>query len=92
MGEVLLQYMLKGASPEVDLEQVASTIRSRLAEVDERIKMQDGVKVEPLYFGIKGATVQFIIPEEDGIQNKLEQFLNDFEEIEAAELTFVSRL
>ncbi len=92
MGEVLLQYMIKGSSPEVDLEAVAKEVREKLATVDERIKMQDGVEIKPLYFGIKGATVQFIIPEEDGLQDKLEEYLREFEGVEDAELTFVSRL
>ncbi len=92
MGEVLLQYKIKGSSPDVDLEAIAKSIREKLATVDDRIKMQDGVKIEPLYFGIKGATVQFIIPEEDGMQDKLEEYIKEFEGVEDAELTFVSRL
>lgn len=92
MGEVLLQYMIKGSSPDVDLDAVAKEIRTKLATVDERVKMQDGVEIKPLYFGIKGATVQFIIPEEDGMQDKLEEFLRGFDGVEAIELTFVSRL
>ncbi|RMG31602.1 MAG: elongation factor 1-beta [Methanobacteriota archaeon] len=92
MGEVLLQYMIKGSSPEVDLEAVAKEVREKLATVDKRIKMQDGVEIKPLYFGIKGATVQFIIPEEDGMQDKLEEFIRGIDGVEDAELTFVSRL
>ncbi len=92
MGEIMCQYDLKGESPETDLDKVVAEVRSRLSEVDERIKMQNEFQTKPLFFGIKAAVCQFILPEEDGIQDKLENFLEGIDGISEFELSFTTRL
>ena len=92
MGEIMCQFDLKGETPETDLDKVVENIRSKLSDVDPRIKMQDSFEVKPLFFGIKAAVCQFILPEEDGIQDKLENWLLEQEGIADLELSFTTRL
>lgn len=92
MGEIMCQYDLNGAAQTTDLNDVAEKIRADLHMVDERIQMQKGVEIKPLFFGIKAAVVQFIIPEEDGMQDKLEEFLLSRDGISEIELSFTTRL
>jgi translation elongation factor aEF-1 beta len=92
MGEIMCQFDLKGESPDTDLNKVVEDIRSSIAEVDERIKIQNNHEIKPLFFGIKAAVLQFVIPEEDGIQDKLEEWLMDKDGISEIELSFTTRL
>lgn len=92
MGEIMCQYDIKGESPETDLDEVVAKIRETLTTLDERLKMQNTHEIKPLFFGIKAAICQFILPEEDGMQDKLEEFLESQEGVSEIELSFTTRL
>lgn len=95
MGEIMCQFDLKGESPETDLTAVVQSIKEELTSVDERLKMQNfdpEKNIKPLFFGIKAAVCQFIIPEEDGMQTKLEEWLESRDGISEIELSFTTRL
>lgn len=89
MGSVLLVYEIRPESVEVTPEIVEGKIRDGL---DPKFQMQDNPEEKPLFFGMVGIIGQFIIPEEDGAQDQLEQFLNSLEEISSIQMTFVTRL
>lgn len=89
MGEVLLVYEIRPESAEVTPEKLEERIRSGL---DPKFKMQNEPEKKPLFFGIVGLVGQFIIPEEDGAQDVLEDFLNSIEGVSSIQMTFVTRL
>ena len=89
MGEVLLVYEIRPETPEVTPKKLEELVRSKLPE---NVKMQDNPEEKPLFFGLVGIIGQFIIPEEDGAQDNLEDVLNSIEEVSSIQMTFVTRL
>ncbi len=89
MGKFLLVYLIKLESPEIDPDQVVQSIRGNLPD---GFQMQDKTEVKPLFFGIKGINAQFILPEEEGIQDRLEDFLRGIEGVAEVEVEYMTRL
>jgi len=89
MGEVLLVYEIRPETPEVTPKRLEELVRSKLPE---NVQMQDNPEEKPLFFGLVGIIGQFIIPEEDGAQDNLEDILNSIEEVSSIQMTFVTRL
>ncbi len=89
MAKVLLVYEIRPESTEVTPKKLEETIRNSL---DSKFQMQDNPEEKPLFFGMVGIIGQFIIPEEDGAQDKLEGFLNSLDVISSIQMTFVTRL
>jgi translation elongation factor aEF-1 beta len=89
MAEVLLVYEIRPETPETTPKDLEKKIRKNLSP---RFKMQNDPEEKPLFFGLVGIVGQFIIPEEDGAQDELEEFLNSLEEVSSIQMTFVTRL
>jgi len=89
MGNVLLVYEIRPESVEVTPKELEEKIRNGL---DPKFQMQNDPEEKPLFFGMVGIIGQFIIPEEDGAQDKLEEFLNSLEVVSSIQMTFVTRL
>ena len=89
MGEVLLVYEVRPESVDVTPKKLEEQIRNNL---DPKFQMQEDPEEKPLFFGMVGIVGQFIIPEEDGAQDQLEEFLNSLDEVSSIQMTFVTRL
>ncbi|MFW9851773.1 MAG: hypothetical protein ACFFDS_02425 [Candidatus Thorarchaeota archaeon] len=89
MAEVLLVYEIRPESPDVTPQLLETLIRDNLPS---KYKMQNNPEEKLLFFGLVGIVAQFIIPEEDGAQDELEDYLNSFKEISSIEMSFVTRL
>ena len=89
MGEVLVVYEIRPESAEVSPDKLEEIIRSNLPEI---IQLQNNPEHKPLFFGLVGLVGQFIVPEVDGAQDQLEEYLGSIEEISSYEQTFVTRL
>ena len=89
MAEVLLVYEIRPETPETKPKELEKVIRENLSP---RFKMQNDPEEKPLFFGLVGIVGQFIIPEEDGAQDELEEYLESIEIISSIQMTFVTRL
>jgi translation elongation factor aEF-1 beta len=89
MGEVLLVYEIRPETTEITPKKLEEIVRLKLPE---KVKMQNNPEEKPLFFGLVGIIGQFIIPEEDGAQDNLEDVLNSIEEISSIQMTFITRL
>ena len=89
MAEMVLQYLIKTPEPNTDADAMVSVIRESLPEA---YRMMEKVEIKLLYFGIKAAEMQFITEEGEGVQDILENYLNDLAETGELELTFITRL
>lgn len=89
MAEVLLVYEIRPEGPETTPKELEKVVRDNLSP---RFKMQNDSEEKPLFFGLVGIVGQFIIPEEDGAQDELEDFLNSLEVVSSIQMTFVTRL
>ncbi|MHA1686569.1 MAG: elongation factor 1-beta [Candidatus Heimdallarchaeaceae archaeon] len=89
MGSVLLVYEIRPESPEIKPEDIVEKIRANLPQDCE---MKEHYDKKPLFFGIVGIVAQFIIPERDGAQDELEDYLNSIEGVSSIQMTYVTRL
>lgn len=89
MAEVLLVYEVRPETAETTPKKLEEIIRSKLPS---KYQMQKNPEVKPLFFGLTGIVGQFIIPEEDGAQDELEDYLNSIQEVSSIQMTFVTRL
>lgn len=89
MGEVLLVYEIRPETVETTPKMLEELIRAKLPS---KYQMQDNPEEKPLFFGLTGIISQFIIPEEDGAQDELEDYLNSINKVSSIQMTFVTRL
>ncbi|MEE9409568.1 MAG: hypothetical protein V3V41_01420 [Candidatus Heimdallarchaeota archaeon] len=89
MGEVLLVYEIRPETAETTPKMLEELIRAKLPS---KYQMQDNPEEKPLFFGLTGIISQFIIPEEDGAQDELEDYLNSINKVSSIQMTFVTRL
>ncbi|MHA1302623.1 MAG: elongation factor 1-beta [Candidatus Heimdallarchaeaceae archaeon] len=89
MGEVLLVYDIRPESPDIKPTTLEERVRANLPD---RVRMQNTVEERPLAFGLISIVAQFIIPEEDGMQDNLEDYLISVEGVSSINLDFVTRL
>jgi translation elongation factor EF-1beta len=89
MAEMVLQYLIKTPEPNADADAMVAVIRKKLPD---GYRMMEKVDITPLYFGIKAAEMQFITEEGEGVQDILENYLNDLADTGELELTFITRL
>lgn len=89
MAEVLLVYEIRPESPDVTPQVLEKVIRDNLPP---KYKMQNNPEEKALFFGLVGIIAQFIMPEEDGAQDELEEYLDSFEEVSSIQMSFVTRL
>lgn len=89
MATVLLVYEIRPESPEINPDELVEKIKANLPEGCE---MKEQYEKKPLFFGIVGIVAQFIIPERDGAQDELEDYLRSIEGVSSIQMTFVTRL
>lgn len=89
MAEVLCVYQIP-----IDQGKEAEDLEKLIREkVPSKYKIQGGSEIVPLFFGMKALKLQFIIPEEDGAQDELEDFITGLDLV-GGEITldFTTRL
>ena len=89
MGTVLLVYEIRPEAPEITPQELEKSIRDGLSE---KYEMKEKIEEKPLFFGITGIVAQFIIPEEDGAQDELEDYITALKCVSTIQMTFVTRL
>ncbi|MHA1911953.1 MAG: hypothetical protein ACTSYA_09680 [Candidatus Kariarchaeaceae archaeon] len=89
MSEVLCIYQIPIEQGN-EAEELEKIIRET---VPEKYKIQEGSEIIPLFFGLKALKLQFVIPEVDGAQDELEEFLNEIEIVGGEiSLEFITKL
>ncbi len=89
MGKVLCEFEIRPDDPETKPSLLEERIRSALLD---RVQMQDQTTEVPIAFGLIALKAQFIIPEEDGMQDALEEFLFSIEGVGNVVLGYTTRL
>lgn len=89
MAKVLVVVSIYPSSTDIDLDNLAERIKSKLPSEYE-VARYDKV---PIAFGLNSIKMYFIIPEEsEGGTSKLEEILGNIEDIEEFEIEAVHRL
>ncbi|MFP4142304.1 MAG: elongation factor 1-beta [Thermoplasmata archaeon] len=79
MGDVMLTYKIMPEGTETDLEKIKEEIKSI---VEEHGKFKDSNE-ENVAFGLKAIIAKFVIPDEGGIVDKIEEKLENIEEVQS---------
>ena len=88
MARVAAVVEILPADPSIKLEDLIERIRSGLPEGFELKDHQ----VRPIAFGLNLIKAIFTLPEEEGVTETLEKYLNDFDEVQEVNITTVTRL
>ncbi len=83
---VIISYRIMPSDPSTDVEAIADKIKSV-----ESAELKD-IKIEPIAFGLKAITVAFLVPDESGVADKLEEKLRNMDgvgEVETLGVTLI---
>ena len=89
MAKVLCIYEIRPDSAEVKPESIEERIRM---SVPDGMVMADSTEKIPIAFGLMALKAQFVFEEKDGIQDALEDYLNQVEGVGNVVLSYITRL
>ena len=78
MGDVLVTYKIMPSGVDVDLEKMKKEIEEKLNGI---AKIND-FSEEPIAFGLKALIVRVIVRDEGGITEKIEEILQNIENVQ----------
>jgi elongation factor 1-beta len=88
MGKILIAYKIFPSESTVNLELLQEKIKKQISDYTSTHKFAE----EPIAFGLSALKVTMIVPEEEGILEKMESRLNELEEIGQIETLGITRL
>ncbi len=89
MGDVMIVYKIMPEGPEEDLERIKEKIEELMEEHGE---LKD-TNEEKVAFGLKAVMAKIVIPEEDGLVDKVEDGLKEIkgvQSVEAVDITLIN--
>jgi elongation factor 1-beta len=88
MGKIIIAYKILPSESTIDLKLLEEKIKKQISDYTSNHKFAE----EPIAFGLSALKVTMIVPEEEGILEKMESRLNKLEEIGQIETIGVTRL
>jgi elongation factor 1-beta len=88
MGKIIIAYKILPSESTIDLKLLEEKIKKLISDYSSNHKFAE----EPIAFGLSALKVTMIVPEEEGIIEKMESRLNELEEIGQIETLGVTRL
>jgi translation elongation factor aEF-1 beta len=90
MGKVLLEYEIQPEDPEVKPEELLEKIKEKFKDAkDIEIK---NYKIEPFAFGLSILVIDFIVPEQEGVEDFIESQLESVPGVGEISLRYFTRL
>lgn len=88
MAKIVMVVRLMPSEADVDLEGLLERVKGGLPE---GVELKEA-KIEPLAFGMSVIEAAFTMPEEEGVTDKLEEYLKGFPEIEEVSVVMTGRI
>ena len=88
MGDVVATIKVMPVSPETDLEQLKSDIKSNIPDDAEFYQIEE----EPIAFGLVALNVIVVVDDGEGGTEATEAALNELSDVESIQVTDVRRL
>jgi elongation factor 1-beta len=88
MGKIIIAYKIFPSESTVNLELLREKIEKQISDYSSTQKFAE----EPIAFGLCALKMTLIVPEEEGILDKIESHLKELEEIGQIETLGVTRL
>ena len=89
MADVVITFRIMPQSPMVDLSKIEAHIKNEIADfcASKEFKTQ----IEPIAFGLKALNIIFVMDENKGSTEKLENKISQIDGVESVEVTDVRR-
>ena len=89
MGKVIVTLKIMPESPDVDLDALDATIKTKITEStgDDEFKSEQ----EPIGFGLKALKITFIVDEDKGSTDALEEAIGTIDGVNSVEAIDVRR-
>ena len=88
MGEVFLKYRIMPDGTEVDLDALVESVRGALPD----FASLEGTETKPFAFGLKAVEARFVVADEEGNNDAVEEILQGIEGVQGVELLEMGRL
>lgn len=89
MGQVLLKYRITPEDAETDMKALEEGVRKALPA---RVGKVSKAEVQPFVFGMKVLVVSFVVEDEEGNNDKVEQLIAAVPGVQGADLLDMGRL
>ena len=89
MGEVLLKYRITPEESSTDLAQIEQAVRAAIPASLGKVNKTD---IQPFVFGMKVLVASFVVNDEEGNNDKLEQIITSVPGVGGADLLDMGRL
>ncbi|MGM5484277.1 MAG: elongation factor 1-beta [Nanobdellota archaeon] len=89
MAKAIVSMKVMPESPEVDMESAQEKIEGKVKEFAGETEIRKNI--QPVAFGLKAINITFVMDEEKGATDPLEEDLKSLEEISSVEVTDVRR-
>ena len=89
MADVVVTMKVMPSSVEVDLDALYEKVREKIVDFSEMENMKK--EIEPIAFGLKAIKVMFVMSEDIGATDPLEEDIANIEEVESVKITDVRR-
>ena len=88
MAKVAIIVEILPADPDIDLDDLIRRIREKLPEGFELKSFE----TRPVAFGLSLIKAMFVVPEEEGVSEKLEKTISGFEDVQEVNIVAMTRL
>lgn len=88
MADVIITFKIMPTSPEVDLDDVKSKIKDAISAFGGEVGKEE---IEPIAFGLNALNLIFVMDENKGSTEELEEEINKIEGVNSVECTDVRR-
>ena len=88
MADVIITFKIMPTSPEVDLDDVKSRIKDAISAFGGEVGKEE---IEPIAFGLKALILIFVMDENKGSTEELEEQISKIEGVNSVECTDVRR-
>lgn len=89
MGQVLLKYRITPEDAETNMQALEANVRQALPSTVGKVSKAE---IQPFVFGMKVLVVSFIVEDEEGNNDKVEQLIAAVPGVQGADLLDMGRL
>lgn len=89
MADVIITLKVMPESPEVDMEDLKSKVKEKIESFVGETETKD--EIEPVAFGLKALKLSFVMDEEKGSPEELENSISEMENVNSCEVADVRR-
>lgn len=89
MARVIVTLKIMPDSPSINLEDIVPKVQQRITSFAGKTEFK--VEIEPIAFGLKALKILFVLDEEKGSTEKLEQEISTLPHVQSVEVVDVRR-